>query len=277
MRYIVNVSGGLTSYEALRRTLAAHGREHTYAVFADTRIEDPDLYRFLDDIEAYLHFPIERIADGRNVFQVWHDEGAITVRVPGSGAGVAPCSQQLKRDVIRRWIARYFADEPYTLVLGMDWSERDRMERTKKFYAPVPVWFPLEAPPYKDKCHIAAELERAGIKPPALYTEGFLHNNCGGGCVKAGQAHFAHLYKTRPRTYARWEEEEERFRIATGKDVSILNDRRGGGPRRPLTLRAFRERLEAGGEYDRGEWGGCGCFAPVAQARMDDLLLEVAV
>jgi hypothetical protein len=200
MQYIVNVSGGLTSYEALRRCLATHGREKTWAVFADTRIEDSDLYRFLDDIEAYLHFPIERIADGRNVFDVWHDEGAITVRVAGSGAGVAPCSQKLKRDMIRAWITKHFVDEPYTLVLGMDWSERDRMERTKRFYAPVPVWFPLEAPPYKDKCHIADDLEKAGIAVPALYREGFTHNNCGGGGVKAGQAHFAHLWRMRPQT-----------------------------------------------------------------------------
>lgn len=275
MNYIVSVSGGLTSYEALRRCLVVHGRDQTWAVFADTRIEDPDLYRFLDDIEAHLRFPIERIADGRTVFDVWHDARALTLR--GHGAGSAPCSRELKREPIQRWIAKHFAGEPYTLVLGMDWSERDRMERTRHYYAPIPVWFPLEAPPYKDKCHIADDLGRAGIKVPDLYTEGFSHNNCGGGCVKAGQAHFAHLYKTRPATYARWEAEEERLRTALGKDIAILIDRRGGGPRRPLTLRDFRLRLERGEDYDRDEWGGCGCFAPVVQERMDMLLLDIDV
>jgi hypothetical protein len=67
--------------------------------------------------------------------------------------------------------------------------------------------------------------------------------------------------------------EEERFRQATGKMVAILIDRRGGGARRPMTLREFRERLERGEEYDRDEWGGCGCFAPVVQTRMDEILL----
>jgi 3'-phosphoadenosine 5'-phosphosulfate sulfotransferase (PAPS reductase)/FAD synthetase len=268
--YIVNLSGGLTSYEALRRTIHRHGRENVRAVFADTRIEDADLYRFLDDIERHLEIPIVRLADGRTVFDVWYSARAITLR--GHGAGIAPCSKKLKREPIERWLETI--SEPYTLIFGMDWSEQDRMERMRAYYAPVPVWFPLAEPPYMDKCHIADVLERDGIKVPDLYTEGFEHNNCGGGCVKAGQAHWAHLWRTRPETYARWEAEEEKFRAYLNKDISILNDRRGGDRRRPLTLRAFRERLEAGGEYDATEWGGCGCFAPVAQGRMDEILLE---
>ena len=40
MKYIVNVSGGLTSFEALRRTIEPHGKENTHAYFADTKQED---------------------------------------------------------------------------------------------------------------------------------------------------------------------------------------------------------------------------------------------
>lgn len=271
MHYIVNVSGGLTSYEALRRTIARYGLEATRAVFADTKIEDADLYRFLDDTERQLGITITRLADGRTPFEVWRDKRAITL--PNSAA---PCSKVLKRDVIDGWLATQ--PRPYTLVFGMDWSELDRMQRLEARYAAdgVPVWFPLAEAPYVDKCQIADQLERDGIKVPDLYALGFSHNNCGGGCVKAGQAHWAHLWRTRPDTYARWETEETRLRAALDKDVSILVDRRGGGPRRPLTLGAFRERLERGEAYDTQEWGGCGCFAPVAQSRMDDLLMEAA-
>jgi orotidine-5'-phosphate decarboxylase len=49
MHYIVNVSGGLTSFEALRRTIERHGKAAVTAVFANTRMEDRDLYRFLAD------------------------------------------------------------------------------------------------------------------------------------------------------------------------------------------------------------------------------------
>jgi hypothetical protein len=265
MNYIVNVSGGLTSYEALRRTIAKYGIENTRPVFADTKIEHPDLYRFLDDQERLFGIKIVRLADGRTPFEVMKDRRVITIKQ------MAPCSQELKRAVIDKWIYENFIWEPYTRVFGMDWSELDRIERLTLDLAPSLVWFPLTEPPFVDKCHIATDLEKLGIKPPELYTLGFAHNNCGGGCVKAGQAHWALLLRTLPDTYAMWEAKEEEIRQYLHKNISILKDRRGGGPARPTTLRAFRERLEAGGEYESDEWGGCGCFAQNVQLRMDEV------
>lgn len=122
-----------------------------------------------------------------------------------------------------------------------------------------------------DKCHIANELEHAGVQTPELYRLGFEHNNCGGGCVKAGQAHWAHLWRTLPDIYALWEVKEEEIRRYLKKDVTILKDRRGGGPRRPMTLKTFRERLEKGEAYETDEWGGCGCFASSYNLRMDEM------
>lgn len=270
MHYIVNVSGGLTSFEALRRTIERHGKENVTALFADTLIEDADLYRFLDDQERYFGIQIVRVADGRTPFQVWRDERAITMQA------AAPCSKKLKREVLDTWMAEHFAGQVTTRVFGYSWDEIERMVRLTASLAPVPVWFPLSEPPYVDKCHIADFLATIGIKPPRLYEQGFTHNNCGGGCVKAGQAHWAHLWRTMPERYARWEQEEEAFRCYIGKDVAILRDRTGGSAK-PLTLAEFRGRLERGEAYDKDEWGGCGCFAPVQQGRMDEMLLVTSV
>jgi hypothetical protein len=55
------------------------------------------------------------------------------------------------------------------------------------------------------------------------------------------------------------EQQEDRAREELG-DVSILRDRTGG-EHRPLTLRAFRERVESGASYDLFDFGGCGCFS----------------
>lgn len=83
--------------------------------------------------------------------------------------------------------------------------------------------------------------------------------NCGGTCVKAGQAQFHLLLKTIPEHYEEWERQELAMREYLGKDVSILRDRRGGTTK-SLTLKAFRERLEKDGtDYDKTAWGGCGC------------------
>lgn len=267
MHYVVNFSAGLTSWKALDRTIAQHGSANTAVVFADVKIEDADSYRFLRDTERHFDITIQTIADGRTPFDVWRDTKTIVIN------GVAPCSKILKRETIDRWVAERFTDQPITRVFGMDWTETSRMIRLRAALAPTPVWFPLTEPPYLDKCHIAADLERIGIAVPALYQEGFSHNNCGGGCVKAGQAHWAHLWRMRPETYARWEKEEADFIVWYGKTITILKDRRGGGPRRPITLAEFRAQLERGESYETDDWGGCGCFAPVVQTRMDELLL----
>jgi hypothetical protein len=102
------------------------------------------------------------------------------------------------------------------------------------------------------------ELRAIGIEPPRLYKMGFPHNNCGGFCVKAGQAQFAQLLKQLPERYAYHEAQEELNRQQVG-DFSVLADRSGDGKKKPLTLRVFRERIEAGETLDRHDWGGCGC------------------
>lgn len=254
MQYIVNVSGGLTSFEALRRCIAKHGTENTVALFADTLIEDEDLYRFLDDQERLFGITIIRLRDGRTPFQVMKDKRAITIR------SMAPCSKTLKRELIDAWVTEHYSHTEYTSVFGMDWTELHRVERLTQRLAPSPVWFPLVEFPFVDKLTIAQQCgERWGIKPPRLYGMGFSHNNCGGGCVKAGQAHWAHLLRTMPERYQMWEQKEQEIRDYLGKNISILRDRHGGTSR-PMTLTAFRKRIECGKGYNTSEWGGCGCF-----------------
>ena len=87
---------------------------------------------------------------------------------------------------------------------------------------------------------------------------GFPHNNCGGFCIKAGHAHFAHLLKTMPERYRWHEEQEEKMRAQIG-DYSVMKDRRHGTTK-SLTLRYLREMIELGvRDYDTEDWGGFGC------------------
>lgn len=117
-----------------------------------------------------------------------------------------------------------------------------------------------QEPPLIDKSAIIADLKAVGIEPPRLYRLGFPHNNCGGGCVRAGQGHFTHLLKTLPDVYAEWEKNEEEVRTFLGKDVSILKSRIGGTTT-TLTLAEHRHIYETRPQQlDLFEWGGCGCF-----------------
>ena len=280
--YIVNVSSGLASAEALERAIARAGKERTIAVFADVKGnstdehagEDEDNYRFLADIERYFDLEIIRIVEGRDIWQAMFDARAITLP---NNSRAAPCSRMLKRAPIDAWIAEHYAPDACIRVAGLDWSEPHRVADFEAAVLPYASWFPLTEAPYLDKCHIADKWAARGMRGPRLYDQGFTHANCGGFCVKAGQAHFARLWKTNPARYLYHEAKEAQFRAQINDKATILNDRRGGGKRKPLTLAEFRGRLERGEAFDQDDWGGCGCFAPTVQERMDDLLLETAV
>jgi len=74
---IVMYSGGCLSWAAAMRTIERHGRDNVRLLFTDTRMEDEDLYRFLDESEKQLGVELVRIADGRNPWEVFKDRRMI--------------------------------------------------------------------------------------------------------------------------------------------------------------------------------------------------------
>lgn len=246
---VVSLSGGVASWAAARRTLDRFNPSDVTLLFADTMIEDEDLYRFLDDIERDLNHEIVRIADGRDPWQVFHDGRFI------GNTRIDLCSRVLKRELLREWIDERFTEA--IVVFGIDWTEEHRIGAIEHNYAPHTCWFPL-IDDGVDKDQVFAELAATGIARPRLYDKGFQHNNCGGFCVKAGQAQFAALLFNFPERYRHHEQREQDLREHLGKDVAILRDRRNGVTK-PQTLRMFRERIEAGEIFDKYDWGGCGC------------------
>jgi hypothetical protein len=256
--HVVMFSGGVGSWAAAKRAAAAHGTSDLVLLFADTNTEDEDLYRFLGQAAANVGAPLVRVADGRTPWQVFNAERFIgNTRVP-------VCSRLLKVIPCRRWLAAN-TNPATTVHVGIDWTETHRLPAIERGYAPWPATAPLCDRPYLDKPAMLAWLRAEGIEPPRLYRLGFPHNNCGGACVRGGQAQWANLLRTMPGRYADQEAAEQAFRARVGADASILGDR-ASGTTRPLTLRAFRERLQRQPTlFDaQDEWGGCGCIpAPV--------------
>lgn len=249
-------SGGVTSFFATLRYLEQHPDDEVVLLFTDTNTEDADLYRFVEETVVHLRsryrVRLVTLNEGRDIWQVFKDG-----RMLGNTRADL-CSRVLKREPAAKWIAENAApDTP--LIFGYDWTELHRHERTAARWSPRPVISPLTESPYLLKAELFTLLELKGIKVPRLYRYGLAHNNCGGGCVKAGQGHFAHLLKVLPDVYADWERNEQGMRDLLG-DVSILRDRESGETT-PLTLRELRERIEAGQPCDLWDVGGCGCFA----------------
>lgn len=256
MKHVVTFSGGIGSWAAAKRVASKHGVENLTLLFADTREEDEDLYRFLDQAAANVGGQLVKIAEGRKPWHVFFDE-----RMLGNSR-FDPCSKILKRQMIDRWLTDNRDPSDTIVHCGVDWSEEHRYTNLRDRRV-VDGWR-YEAPmcnvPYLSKDDVKGWLKQEGIKLPRLYEMGFSHNNCGGFCIKAGQGHFARLLEMLPARYAKHEAMEQGIRAYLGKDVSILTDRSGDGKKKPLTLKDFRIRVEGGAQVDAFDIGGCGCF-----------------
>ena len=250
---VVFFSGGASSWMVAKRVSQLEETTHLKLLFTDTLIEDDTLYKFLHVAAANVGGELICIADGRTPWQVFKD-----VRMLGN-TRADPCSRILKRELSQKWIKENYPDpSSVRLWLGMNWDEEHRLVRARRYWEPYTIDSPLVKKPWISQPDILKALEAEGIELPRLYKLGYSHNNCGGGCVKAGISHFRHLLKTLPDVYKEWEDNEEEMRQFLGKDVSILRDRTGGTTK-TLTLKQLRARTDD--ECPQFEWGGCGCFA----------------
>lgn len=280
--HVVMFSGGLGSWatawllvESTRFGCLAG--DHLTLLFADVKGdstephvgEDEDTYRFIreasrDVIDAArrhgIHAELVRVADGRDIWQVFRDNRFL------GNSRLANCSKFLKQIPAREWLDANVADPAECVVhVGIDWTETHRLPAILKAYQPYRARAILT-----ETRHTREELESMlalrGIELPRLYRAGFPHNNCGGGCVRAGQAQFALLLREHPERYRYWEWREQELRDYLAADVSILKDRTKGRSV-PLTLRAFREGIEAQALlFDPNDFGGCGCFVQEGDA-----------
>lgn len=275
MKHIVMFSGGVGSYLTAKRVLKDNPKQEVVLLFADTLMEDEDLYRFLRDAEKKLGIEVTTIADGRDPWELFKDEKFI------GNSQTDICSKVLKRKLMDNWLKSHFEPDECIIYIGIDWTEVHRYDRLKERKLPYVYKAPLCDPPYyENKDAMLQEVENDGIKIPRLYELGFPHNNCGGFCIKAGHAHFKLLLEKMPERYLYHEQREQELREFIGKDVAIMRER-GKGPRReaigvhpedpsrddeipravPLTMREFRERIEQEetDQLDLLDFGGCGC------------------
>lgn len=266
MKHVINLSGGACSFWAAHRVADKFGTDEMVLLFADTLIEDADLYRFNDFTAKHFGVPITRISREITPWDLFRKEGLIANdRFP-------ICSVILKREPLDEWRRlnctpkNSLFGEPDNIYIGFDWTEINRLESLR---AALPEW-QIEAPmcewkPLWDKCKMLEELEKLMGWIPIAYKQGFPHNNCGKRCVRSGITHFVHLYKTDPSAFLDWENEEQvtmkdfKERGIGSREFTVLKDRRGGVIR-PLSFAQLRERILAGDKtLPKDDWGGCGC------------------
>lgn len=303
MKHVVMFSAGGGSWAAAKRVAERHGTSDLTLLFTDTLMEDEDAYRFLVEGAANVlgvDVPTQLVPQVYQ-FPDWNDRPAFKLFVQGlrqefegllpglvwlarggdiwdvfreqrflGNSSADPCSKLLKRKMADAWLKANCDPTGTTVYVGIDKFEEHRFDdgegggiRPRRAKDGWQYEGPLCEAPFVSPFDVRALMKAEGIAPPRLYAMGYSHNNCGGGCCKMGHAQAALLLRTQPARFGLFEREEESIRQMLGADVSMLTDRTGDGIRKPLTLRALRERIEArpqlGFEFD--DWNaGCTCF-----------------
>jgi len=255
-------SGGIGSWAAAKRVAEQHGTEDLYLVFTDVKGnnpsphvgEDPDTYRFIEDAVANIGGYYVYINTGRDIWQVFKDRKFL------GNSRQANCSHELKQKPARKWLEENCDPEDTVVYVGIDWTETHRIPAIVRNYLPYKAEAPLTEPPYLDKKQMIEWANSEGLKTPRLYDLGFAHNNCGGGCVRAGQGQFKKLLELMPERFAEWEAQEQGVRDFLGKEVSILRKRVNNEPVM-ITLSELRQQTgQQPSLFDEFDIGGCGCF-----------------
>lgn len=253
MKHIISFSGGMGSFAEAVSCVNQYGEDQVITLFADTLIEDYDLYRFMEECIDYLGCEHRVIKDGRTPFEVFKD-----VRFMGNSR-IDPCSRILKRDLINGYIKKTWLPEEVEVHLGIDYSEEHRLRGVQERMRPYVYRSTL----VEDGKIIAKDFSRQyDIEPPRLYDMGLGHNNCGGFCVKAGLGHFKNLLAGDRDQYIQFEEEEQRVYQQVPNARPFLK-KQINGVKHYMTLREYREGLETCtlelSEDEKTEFGGCGC------------------
>lgn len=235
-RVVVTLSGGKASAWCGGWALRNFKRSDVILYFNDTKWEHPDLYRFLSDLERHWKHPITYDSDGRSPEELFRDNRALANnRMPF-------CSRILKAERLQS-----FYKHGDTLIFGIGTGEAHRAHRLVAVYQKIAAktgkWPKLKFPLIAEavtKQQIDTWLGGTGIEQPELYRLGFEHNNCSGGCVRAGKASWARLYRTLPDVYAERERVEQEMGEHLCKRIHYLKDE---------TLAELREKIERN-EFD---------------------------
>jgi hypothetical protein len=261
-KHVVMFSGGIGSWMAAKRVAEQHGTDNMVLLFSDVKGgstnphigEDEDTYRFVREAAENVGAPLVTVMDGRNIWEVFRDK-----RMLGNSR-IANCSHILKQRPARKWLDTNCDPADTTVYVGIDWTETHRIPAIQRNYLPYQAKAPLTEKPFIDKVQMIEAAEAEGLVSPRLYELGFSHNNCGGGCVRAGQGQFRLLLEKMPERYAEWESQERKMQEFLQRDVTILK-KRVNGVVIPLSLKTLRETYEQSPALvDSDDLGGCGCF-----------------
>jgi hypothetical protein len=239
MRHVVSFSTGLSSALTVERVLGRYGRQDTTVVFMDTLIEDPDNYRFMEEMEARWELEIVILREGRDPYQFASDQNMIFNQL------VHRCTQTLKIKPFMAYL-KTLPEKP-VIYLGIDYSEVHRCQAITRSYnaAGYQVDYPLLWKPIEKRPYPYVARQDWGIEPPRMYSEGYTHANCGGSCFAQGQGDWLRTLTISPGLYRKREKWEAAMRQRPGPSQHAILRDQSNHKVTPLTLQELRERYQS--------------------------------
>lgn len=218
--HIIFFSGGKGSFSAADYVKTHFPDDNIVLYFTDTRWENEDLYRFINEASDKLELPLLTHSSGLNPIELMFEKKLVFNSMIGD------CSKILKMKVAREFLKNgivppietwrnkeYLRASNFTentiLYFGIGFDEMHREGAIRKNWKP----FKVEMPLIENLIDNNEILKKYNIKQPALYDMGFSHNNCNGRCVKAGQAHFKNLKEKMPGEFQKLVEQEHHMKV----------------------------------------------------------------
>ena len=248
-RIVCHFSAGAASAVTTKIVLSEYPRDRVVILNAFLSREHEDSQRFLRDCEAWFDHPITQLRDekyGADPFEVWRRRRFIKNR------NGAPCSKALKRDVLER---AHLPGDIY--ALGYTSEEQDRYDLWLDANHPQRAIAPLiDRNLSKSDC--LAMIERAGIRLPQMYLDGFNNNNCI-GCCKGGEGYWNKIRVFYPEVF----EEFAQIQDQLGPSSYIFRNRKTG------ERFSIRDLDPTAGRHDEPEIS-CSIFCEMAANDLED-------
>ncbi|KIV56454.1 hypothetical protein AM501_09885 [Aneurinibacillus migulanus] len=228
--HVIFFSGGLSSFSAADAVKTRYPNDNIVLYFTDTLWENNDLYRFIHEVSDKLKLPLLTHSLGLTPIQLMFEQKLVFNSLKGV------CSRVLKIEVASRFLRRgivpkiekwynkhYLKSENFSenavLYFGIGIEEMHRQDAIIQNWKPFEVRMPL-IEQFIDNEKILKKYE---IRRPILYDYGFVHNNCNGRCIKAGQAHFRNLKWKMPEVFQKVMEQEHHLKIYVSSYHYIKN------------------------------------------------------
>lgn len=219
--HIIFFSGGKSSFAVAHLVKERFPNDNILLYFTDTLWEDEDLYRFIHEASEKLELPMLYHCVGLTPPQLMVKERFLYNSRVGNCSKklkVKPAADYLKKGLkpkIEKWYNKQFLKEKIdplsegfaentTLYFGIGWDEMHREDDIRANWKQ----FKVEMPLIEEVIDNEKILKLYDIKRPRLYDMQFVHNNCKGRCVKAGQGHFKNLLMKDDDTFQRLKEQE---------------------------------------------------------------------